>query len=202
MSNILRIALCSSGESKDLTGLVNGDDQETVIDGKEKTITMTGPLSEIYTKALQLVYAKPEETDGFVAAESQANDVFMQVAHAKAMAVMNSAEIDKNKLSNGYTPLNNVYVYSAKADDFSTYNTITAANDLVNRMINDPSAEACIIVDGGEEGSGAYNSLVPNENQPSLVAPTVKLATETLCKAIGVNLYYSFEAFVIALQKK
>lgn len=47
------------------------------------TVVMTGPLSSIYTKALNLAFAKTEDGEGIVAAESQEMDEELLDARAQ-----------------------------------------------------------------------------------------------------------------------
>lgn len=191
-------SVSTESESEDLTGLTPEKTIEAPI-AEEKTIKMTGPLSEVYTKALQLVYAKPEDKEGMMAIESQANDALGAIAVKKALTIKESQE---NPIDNEYVPLNNCYVYSAYAEDFNSDQAILATSIIGDNLITNPLDRNILVVEGGDVNKGSYNSLVQNANSPALNGSTVRTATESLCKSLGIELYYSFEAFVIAFQKK
>jgi len=189
MSNIFRLALCGETDnSEEVT--------EAVTSPEEKTIKMTGPLSEVYTKALQVVYAKTDEESGVMAVESQANDVFMQIALRKAMAVRQSNLIDPDKLSNGYQPTRNTTVTIIQADTANGNKILSAANTLITDKLADPDHRSILVVDEGDAATGQFNSLVEKSVDPSVDQVTLKAATENICKNLGIELYYSFETFV------
>lgn len=185
MSNIFRLALC--GEI---------DEPEAVEETNEKTIKMTGPLSEVYTKALQVVYAKTDEESGIMAVESQANDAFMQIAMRKAVAVRQSNLIDPDKLANGYNPTNNTVVAVMDVNTVNSNQILSAANSLITDKLANPDNRDILVVDGGEEATGEFNKLVEQSVDPTVNQITLKQATENLCQRLGIEVYYSFEAFV------
>lgn len=199
MSKIFKIALCGEvDESKDVTGLTEAPTALEPTEKSDKTITMTGPLSEVYTKALQIVFAKPNTENGIMAVESQANDVLMQIAMRKAAIVRSSNEYE-NVLDNEYVPENNVFVYSAYSDDLDTGKAVMAASTVASHAAEYPDDRTVLVVDGGDNGKGRFNELVPAEENSSL---TVKTAIENLCKNSKVEVYYSFESFFKHLIKK
>lgn len=187
MSNIFRLALC--GDTEEVS-------QVQPEESAEKTIKMTGPLSEVYTKALQVVYAKTDEESGVMAVESQANDAFMQIALRKALAVRQSNVIDPDKLTNGYNPSVNTTVAIINVRDVDSKKILSAANSLITDKLADPDSRNILVVDGGEEETGEFNTLVEEVVDPSAAQVTLRAATENLCKRLGIEVYYSFEAFV------
>lgn len=199
MSRILRLALCSEVDnSQTLTGLkVKPELVET--NNEDKSIKMTGPLSEVYTKALQIVYSKEvdkEGESGIMAVESQANDAFMQIGVRKALLIK-----ETNPVTNEYKDLNNTYVYATNAKELDAPKALKAIDDItINAQLN-PGDVSILVVDGGEEKDNTFNTLASfGSSEPALV--TVREATEHLCNKLGIELYYSLEAFVSRLQKK
>lgn len=99
--------------SKEVTGLDRGDfqnntDTTNVVDNKDQdnkeaiTIELNGPLSQIYTKALNLVYANE-------------NNIEFNVIHKG------------DKKSN---PSKSIYIYCCKADEITNTDLMDVSNDL------------------------------------------------------------------------
>lgn len=78
MNRTLRIALCGHAEEE---GLKSTDKVDT---GEGQTIEMSGPLAHVYTQALQVVYAKPDNLTGEINLESMANDALIAIGTARA----------------------------------------------------------------------------------------------------------------------
>lgn len=196
MSRILKLALCGEVDNVE-------EKLEPVERGSENTdtIKMTGPLSEVYTKALQVVYAKTEKESGLVAAiESQANDAIMQLAIRQALSIKRDIVLNDNLNiveQNEVLPTESVYVHSRTGSDFNADTLTPVANELATNINSDTNNRTVLIVEGGDSGQTEFNTLV--EETGDL---TVRAATENLCKSMGVELYYSFESFVKSLQKK
>lgn len=155
-----------------------------------KEIKMTGPLSEIYTKALQIVYAKTEPHSGIMAIESAANDSLMQIALRKANSINESNEYNKDNLSNTYRPLNNLNIYTSYADDFNLGKVIDVTKTLIDYKIIHPEIRNILVLDGGDASTGNYNKPIDDKGQ------SVKVVTESICKTTGIELYYTFESLV------
>jgi hypothetical protein len=195
MSNILRLALCGEEEtSKEPVEIA-----EEPAPNEEKTIKMTGPLSEVYTKALQIAYAKTDEESGIMATESQANDAFMQIAMRKAMAVRKSNIIDPTKLANGYVGNVNTTVSVIDARNIDSKQILSAANSLISDKLANPENRDILVIDGGDEPTGEFNSLIEEIVDPTTSQISLKQATENICQKLGIELYYSFEDFVAHL---
>lgn len=155
-----------------------------------KEIKMTGPLSEIYTKALQIVYAKTEPHSGIMAVESAANDTLMLIAARKASTVNDTNEYNKNNLSNKYRPLSNTNIYTAYADDFNLGKVIDVTKNLNDYKTIHPQIRNILVLDGGDASTGNYIKPIDSTTQ------SIKVMTESICKATGIELYYSFESLV------
>lgn len=168
--------------SKTISGLVTDQTSES---DPTKEIKMTGPLSEIYTKALQIVYAKTEPHSGIMAVESAANDTLMLIAARKASTVNNT-----DNLSNTYRPSSNANIYTAYADDFNLGKIIDVTKTLIDYKTIHPEIRNILVLDGGDASNGNYNKPIDDKGQ------SVKVMTESICKSTGIELYYTFESLV------
>ena len=155
-----------------------------------KEIKMTGPLSEIYTKALQIVYAKTEPQSGIMAVESAANDTLMLIALRKASSINDAIDYNKTNLPNTYRPLNNLNIYTSYADDFNLGKVIDVTKTLNDYKTIHPKIRNILVLDGGDASTGVFNNPIDDNGH------SVKVMTESICKATGIELYYSFESLV------
>lgn len=78
MNKTLRIALCGLENDK------KEEDTKEVVDDENRTIQISGPLSEIYTNALRVVYARKDPVTEQTSMESQANDALIAMSVARA----------------------------------------------------------------------------------------------------------------------
>jgi hypothetical protein len=191
MNNILRIALCGLSEeekqeqNKELPKEVKEESAE------EKTITMTGPLSDVFSRALQIVFAKKKLE---VSTESQANDALMAMAAARA-----NANID-NQLNDGAATLakkieSNVLevtipeyanVYAVDSDSFTPETPIKAsiAMDTANNKKRN-----IIVVD------------YPGEDADKVLMSENGIRLEQYCAKLNIKLVYGLESLLIELRK-
>jgi hypothetical protein len=168
--------------NKTTSGIVSDQTSES---DPTKEIKMTGPLSEIYTKALQIVYAKTEPQSGIMAVESAANDTLMLIAARKANVINNT-----DNLSNTYRPPSNANIYTAYADDFNLGKVIDVTKTLNDYKTIHPQIRNILVLDGGDASTGNYIKPIDSTTQ------SIKVMTESICKATGIELYYSFESLV------
>jgi hypothetical protein len=93
----------------------------------EKTIVMKGPLAEIYTKALNIVYAKPDPVTNEVKMESQEQDQATEFAAMKQMASMLQTDtvVSDNEVAT-------VSVYGVAKDDVSDQDVVAVTQELAN----------------------------------------------------------------------
>lgn len=195
MSNILRLALCGQ---QDLTEQpTQTPDVEENAEGK--SITMTGPLSEVYTKALQIVYAKTDSEKGIMAIESQANDALMLIAIRKANNAKNSNLIDQAKFARGISGVRNTVVNVIDSNTANSTNVLCAANSLINDTPTNTDTRTILVIDGGDEATGEFNTLIEEQVDTTNSQVSLKQATENICQKLGIELYYSFEEFVARL---
>lgn len=188
MSRFLRLALC-----EDENSIKETNPEE----GSEKTIKMTGPLSEVYTKALQVVYAKTDAESGLVAIESQANDVLMKIAMAKALAIRETNKVNLDNKTNIYNPKNNILVNVLNSENVDNTQLLEATNQLVTNKVNDPQSRNILVVDGGlDSATGQFNTFLEKDVTSTVLTSSLKEATESVCNKLGIELYYNFETLV------
>lgn len=219
MNKTLRIALCGlEGEAPDQVPFAPVEDK--VMEGEGKTIMMSGPLSEIYTKALSVVYAKKDQTTQSVSIESQANDAIAAMRIARS--ALNGGKVDsvatvgKDLQSNTVTgsPANaSAFVIQASA--VNTKTIVAAQAELMNsdglgNGSRRPEVRPFFIVeyDGLALTPGATDGLklVEPEFNNRITAysasnPAV-LALESQCKKLGIELVFGIDHFISRLAGK
>lgn len=146
-------------------------------DGKD-FIVMKGPLSELYTEALNKVYAKPDAITG-VATESQANDAMMMQALASDI---NNQSGEENDGSGGQTT---VYGVSATDLDNEDFTDITKEFEGEDKLV--------VIIDGVQPGPNSPEDSIPAER-----AELMSAALESYVKANGGVVYRSLQEFANA----
>lgn len=194
MLESLKIALC---------GEVSTPIQELP---EEKTITMSGPLSEVFTQALQIVFAKKDmvteetkiETAGI---ESQANDAIM------AMSALAKQKGFGRTIPGGQTGGNII-----KTEISSNVGVYAIPVNMV-RPDTIPSA-ASTMIGGSKFGQLNYlvldNSdiVINNENNnhvmdyPLITSTNQYTALESQCAQFGIHLVVGFENLVKILKRK
>lgn len=141
----------------------------------EKTIVMKGPLAEVFTRALDIAYAKPDPITG-EAMESQQMDVAMM---QKLAAALNT---------NDAPPTNNFQTVYGVSRDAVTPQTIV---DLTQEITHgsDDRGDFYLIIDGTQPGD--------NGNASSTPVDTVRMisAMECLVEAHGGKVFTSLEEF-------
>lgn len=199
MHKVLRIALCSAeGEVKNLTGAIADNSNEATLNPDNKTIKMTGPLSEIYTKALQVVYAKRDKVTGEPTMESQANDSILEAA-LKSVLVKEIPTNPSNEIHIEYTSEQpDTTVYATDADIHTGNRALAATGSLVANAASNPEARTILFIKDGDKESSNYNQGVVVDGTE---VTSIRQATESICKSSGIELYYSFESFTKALGK-
>lgn len=196
MLDSLKIALC--GET---------DEKQNPVD--EKTITMSGPLSEVFTHALQIIYAKPPEVvdNGEAALESQANDAIMAMSafnktkgyDMTAPGGQQGGKIIKGNFAENMTVFA-IPMSQAKSDIIPT-----AVTELANAGCNLGMQRNYLVVDDemynqANSTSPTFTKHVPVEFDQE--APIGKYtALESQCSAFGLELVVGFENFLKILRK-
>ena len=167
-------------------------------------LVMKGPLSEIYTKALDIVFANKsnEDTLSIVASESMMNDVIMQAAMKEASGVK-KPEMMVLDLSKDYADSNEI-AYVTTSEDFNSNKAIGTLSSLSDLSKRYPNANVSLVVDGGSNGRYGSSVTTPEELGMSESTDSIMLkdSMETICNSLGIKTYYSLESFVSALGKK
>lgn len=148
---------------------------------KKDTIVMKGPLSEVYTQALNAVYAKPEGSPDGVAVESQANDALMMQALASDFNNPPSEEE-----SAGTTT---VYGVSGSAPTNDDLIDISKEFEGDNKLV--------LIVDGVQPGPNSGDDSIPVER-----AELLGEALESFVKANGGQVFHSLEEYALSRAPK
>lgn len=122
-------------------------EQNTETTNSEKTIIMKGPLADIYTKALDVAYAKEDPTESLSAdpaLESAAIDVMLAKELAKSLAPSSAAPTDNFQT-----------VFGVSKDDVGSETIVNVANELTEQ--ND-GGEFILIIDGTAPGANGEGS--------------------------------------------
>lgn len=196
MIDSLRVALC--GE----------EPVQKKEEPQEQTITMTGPLSEVFTKALQIVFAKDDlATLKDTALESQANDAIM------AMSILNKQKgvVDNsinnqhvNRIIQGYYPCN-FGVYAVPVSSITPELIPTALTSLARDSVPGTEQKNFIVIDIDHiEQSNSSNPTFLNY-KPVVTSETIPqhpyAALEAHCRDFGIGLIVGFENLVKELKK-
>lgn len=152
------------------------DDQNT--GGEKDTVVMKGPLSDIYTNALNIAYAKTPTPEGEVAQESQANDQLMLQALAEDLQGESSDQ------TGGQTT-----VYGVSAQDVGPQDVI----NISQTYAQDPDEKVVLIIDGVQPGPNSPDDTIPAERVEVLTT-----ALESIVKVHGGHVYRSLGEFASA----
>jgi len=153
------------------------DDQST--GGEKDVVVMKGPLSELYTEALNKAYAKPNALDG-VAVESQANDVLMMQALASDFSNPPEEENSAN------TTVYGVSAQNPTNDDFVNISKEFEGED-----------KLVLIIDGTDAGPNSPEDSIPAEKAQMLTG-----ALESFVIANGGIVFHSLQEFANARGNK
>lgn len=207
MSNKFDIALETLDEvkkqapSEEPITAVTSDVSNTAQAESDETVTMSGPLSEVYTKALQVIYAKNTNPDRFVM-ESQANDAIMNAAiaeHYKRNAAdsdwQSTGVVEVQELGNASGTDKFIYAMQPQDVTYDTLKEISGQAALLN--YNKPDTEVIMVIDGSTkpfDKVNAYSEIIGN-------TPLVE-AIEQFCDKYNVQVCFGFEALMNVLKKK
>jgi hypothetical protein len=172
---------------------LEGETVEMTSRPNEPTIVMSGPLSEIFTKALDVAYAKADPVSGTagIAQESQAQDVTVMQKIVESIN-NNSQQATQAVDEPGVDPRTgaDLQVYGVAKADITSDDVVDVADALMNEDEDARPKEFIVVVD----------STIPGANGPgSAQSEEVEYLTEameSLTKRLGGKFYRSFEAFV------
>lgn len=219
MARLLKIALDDFTEPQDINNhKLTENDKATFDEGKgvQDQVVMTGPLSTIYTKALNLYFAKTEvdgsDTDApadIVPIES--NAVATESAAIDTMISKNIADVMDKSGSDEF--LNSVTVIPDSDDIFVNPNTIVMGTDASSVLKPETVEEVHVMKDRCEAGKKDFilfvgpdaegNDLMHDIGMQIATGDDIdenafnagdqfKRATETIYDRIGVEVVYGF----------
>jgi hypothetical protein len=163
-----------------LEGELVGQQENPAPQASEKEmLELKGPLSEVFSQALQKAYARPTSSDApesGVATESQAND-------ALAIAQL----VNDMEMANAATPSdgNSTTVYGVAANDVKPEDIVEVSQDLAEGADN-----FAIVMDATQPSVNGSDSSAPSERVEYFAK-----ALEALAEAYGVKVFPSLEAF-------
>lgn len=175
--------------------------EETDTQTQPQSIVMTGPLSEVYTKALQIVYAKQADNNEETALETIATDVVMRTALKKAIGALRVNDrntLNDFEIAEDRTDPKAIKAFSIYSDELDGEKAGYVTQALAERRLQ-TGTRSIMIVEGGEKAVGEYGKILDSGQGPTNL--TVKEATESYCMKNGVELYYGFESFIKSLRK-
>ncbi|EKD22633.1 MAG: hypothetical protein ACD_84C00031G0004 [uncultured bacterium] len=146
---------------------------------EDQTVVMKGPLSEVFTQALDIAYAKETPAD-------------IDTDEPQTVAVLESQQMDvavMRKLTEAMrnTDAENVQTVYAVSKDAVEEQTIV---DVSSELVNKPEGnDFVLIVDA--VGSGAIDPI----NQPTMRTVELTNALECLVTAHGGKIFTSLEAY-------
>jgi Ni,Fe-hydrogenase III small subunit len=161
----------------------------------EPTIVMSGPLSEVFTKALDVAYAKaPQEGAAVIAQESAAQDVTIMQKIVESIN-NNQQQATQPVDTAGAAPAGegaDLQVYGVAKSDIQDSDVVDVADALMNEDETTRPKEFVVVVDSTIPGANGMGSA-PQEEVEYLSE-----AMESLTKRLGGKFYRSFEEFVEA----
>lgn len=207
----------SGSDKKELTPVAYDDG-----DGIKDQIIMTGPLSQVFTQAMNVVFQKKpleltdnppdaevpvENKQDKSAVESYANDVYMEkmineMSTSPELAVVLS-NFDVKSVNDHIADVRN-NEQPAEAPDITTV-LVTSASDIVKpefyeRLLNDNFNGIAVVV-GDMGGSGALQS--PKEEYKIFESDKETASSiERLFEDTGVKVCFGMEAFAKELTKR
>ncbi len=176
-------------ESEKAKGVVDKGDGPLSENSKDKMLVMSGPLSEVYTKALQVVYAKKDEATGSTAIESASNDTIIRSGLARFLQM---TEPTREEILDP-TAYNSNKVVAIIKEDEEVQKELEKNNFI-------PS-ESIVVFDSENLLS---NELSVGDNKKVIVDTTPRLAKEEYdqLEKAGYEVYPSIQTFIQAYSYK
>lgn len=159
------------------------EDRDDAADS-EKTVVMKGPLAEVFTKALNIAYAKPDPVTDDVKMESQEQDASVLQSKMKAMAAL----VINKPPTEAMTNAGGVTLYGVANGEATDDDIVAITQDLANTR---PENGRFILIVDGSQGSTSDTDLKSN---PEMVR--MESAMESMVKAHGGRVFHSLEEYV------
>lgn len=141
---------------------------------QEQTIEIKGPLSEVYTEALNAAYAKVQTGEDSPALESQAIDAMV----AQSLARYTNPQPHEAA---------NVTIYGVSSADAVPQDIVNVTTELADKPAEN---EFVLIIDATQPSSNSETSGAPAERFVE-----VGTALESICAAFGCKVYRSLKDF-------
>jgi hypothetical protein len=198
MNKILRLALC--GETSELSPSQVAAKQVEDIranamqnnEMQEETIIMSGPLAEVYTKALQIVFAKDKVLPLEPAVESQ---VMMAIALNAGAAQMQQDDLDESKYVKEGQASKHVGKTKERTVVFATDIHSVNANTVLHMKQRTKKDDRCIVVIDAVKNDSFGSS------QAVYLSELTRDALKKQCDLFGIKLLYGMEQLVEELKK-
>jgi hypothetical protein len=171
---------------------------------------MSGPLSEVYTKALDIVFSKDSDVINKleISKESQANDAIMNAAIAAAVNQKQQLEAEQLEESiKNFEPFKitnqaNTFVYAADPANFSLEDISNMAGYYAVAGSVNPNAQLIIYVDGVTDMFGPTQTGVADYTSDDKDAfSPVATVGKAVVKQMGIQVATSLESLITLLKK-
>ncbi len=162
---------------------------------KISTIIMKGPLSEVYTKALKIAYAKDPDTgiteiEQKEHKEKEAGTVEALESSAIDVAIANAVAANSSQV----TPTDSFQTVYGVAKDYVNDDTLL---DISKELNNCPeNSEFILIIDGTQAGPDSQVSSIPQERMVQ-----IQSAIECLVDVYKGKIFHSLEEFKESFKK-
>lgn len=164
-----------SEQDKSQTTPEPNEENKEIKDPDSETIILDGPLSLVYTKALNLLYSNKKE-DNEVSTESQQMDTFIE---AKAVLDLNDITSDSKKYKD------NTYVYVTDTDNVKDNNSFNIAFERLTKLGNNKHIFKNILVCIEGRDFNTKTGIL-----------------ESYLNDVGIKVYHSREAMINSLTNK
>lgn len=174
------------------------DNKEQPYDPKEERVRISGPLSEVYTKALDIVYAKKAEIKDKLSVESQAidaaimNSVVGYLNQTKETEMVD-ANNERKQLKNSFVEPA-LYLYASDTKNLNSGSLLNKVEELSQTKQENPEVRVAIVVDDMREGISASSEAYET---PRSTAAWVQV--RKACRKANIELYGSMSAFAKSL---
>lgn len=151
---------------------------ESEQDPEEKTVVMKGPLSEVYTNALAIAYAKEDPVTGKPSLESQE----MDVAYLKKLAeqvVPQDEQTDQSET-----------IYGVNVAELDAQEVVNVTQQMTDYTTKNNTDDFVLIIDGTQPGSGGDTG---GEIEPRVL--NLSQGLESFAAAIGIKVFHSLTEY-------
>jgi hypothetical protein len=176
---------------------LEGETVEMTSRPNEPTIVMSGPLSEIFTKALDVAYAKADPVSGTagIGMESQAQDVtvmqkIVESINNNQQQATQEVDMVDGEVGAPEAAGADLQIYGVAKADITDADVVDVADALMNEDTDSRPKDFVVVVDATLPGANGEGSA-PQEHVEYLSE-----AMEALTKRLGGRFYHSFEEFV------